>query len=338
MASFKHCIWLLLLMEIVQIHCAVAQTQQPKPLTCPLYAGVPGTPGHNGHNGRDGKDGPVGPKGQKGETGSSVVGPPGKKGPSGDVGARGPSGEKGQKGEQGTGAKGPPGATGPTGVKGQKGDPGPTGPSVTGAPGNKGSKGDVGARGPSGEKGQKGEQGTGARGPPGVTGPLGSKGQKGDPGATANVQEATVIKTLLSDVQKLQASVSMLETVMSFRIFRKVGQKYLVSNGLVNTFDIGQSHCSGFKGALAIPRNEQENQAVFYMLRFFSETQTVWLGAKKVQPTGSQLVDTKGQKVTYNKWHPGQPNSSGEDCVCMGPSDQWHDYHCKSQNLIICEF
>ncbi|XP_036453096.1 mannose-binding protein C-like isoform X2 [Colossoma macropomum] len=274
MPPFKHAVLLLLLLEFL---ISVAG-DQPQPLTCPLYAGVPGTPGHNGlpgRDGKDGKDGPVGPKGQKGETGSSVIGPPGKKGPAGDVG--------------------------PQGVKGVKGD-----------------------------------QGVGVRGPTGVAGPPGPKGQKGETGSTANVNEAAVVKTLLSDVQKLQSRIATLETVLSFHAFRKVGQKYYVSSGLVTTFEAGQSHCRGVKGELALPRNNQENQAVYQVLKQASQHQTAYLGARDSK-AGGHYVDMKGQKITYTKWHPGQPNGGDEDCLCMGPSDQWHDYMCNTNHVIICE-
>uniref|UniRef100_A0AAR2IRE0 C-type lectin domain-containing protein n=1 Tax=Pygocentrus nattereri TaxID=42514 RepID=A0AAR2IRE0_PYGNA len=274
MPPFKHSVLLLLLLEFL---ISVAG-DQPQPLTCPLYAGVPGTPGHNGlpgRDGKDGKDGPVGPKGQKGETGSSVTGPPGKKGPAGDVG-------------------------------------------------------------PPGVKGSKGEQGVGVRGPSGVAGPSGPKGQKGETGSTANVNEAAVVKTLLSDVQKLQSRISMLEKVLGFRAFRKVGQKYYISSGLVTTFDAGQSYCRGVKGELALPRNNEENQAVYQVLKQVSQSETCFLGARESKVRG-QYADTKGQKITYTKWHPGQPNRLEEQCVCMGPSDQWHDYMCNSKHLIICE-
>ncbi|XP_072544769.1 uncharacterized protein [Salminus brasiliensis] len=260
-------------------HVAGAQTQQPQPLSCPLYAGVPGMPGHNGlpgKDGKDGKEGSVGPKGQKGEPGSSVIGPPGKKGPAGDVG--------------------PPGA-----------------------------------------RGEKGEKGLGVQGPPGVVGPSGFKGQKGDPGSSANVNEAAVIKTLLSDVQKLQSQVSKMETVLSFRAFRKVGQKYYVTNGLVTTFEGGQSHCRAHKGALVLPKSDHANQAVFQLLRQFSgSSESAFLGARYSWDK-KQFLDTNGQKITYSKWHPGQPKRGAEECVCMGPNDEWHDYVCNLKHLIICE-
>ncbi|XP_036453091.1 pulmonary surfactant-associated protein D-like isoform X1 [Colossoma macropomum] len=329
MPPFKHAVLLLLLLEFL---ISVAG-DQPQPLTCPLYAGVPGTPGHNGlpgRDGKDGKDGPVGPKGQKGETGSSVIGPPGKKGPAGDVG---PQGVKGVKGDQGAGVRGPPGVAGPPGPKGQKGETGSTGPSVTGPPGAKGPAGNIG---PPGVKGSKGDQGVGVRGPTGVAGPPGSKGQKGETGSAANVNEAAVVKTLLSNVQKLQSRISMLETVLSFHAFRRVGQKYYVSSGLVTTFESGQSHCRGVKGELALPRNIVENQAVYQVLKQVSQHQTAYLGARDSKVRG-QYVDTKGQRITYTKWHPGQPNSAEEECICMGPSDQWHDYMCNSKHVIICE-
>lgn len=124
--------------------------------------------------------------------------------------------------------------------------------------------------------------------------------------------------------------------MLSFRAQRKVGQKYLVSNGVVSTFDVAQAHCKGLGGAIVLPKNGEENQAVFHMLKHFSESETAFLGARD-KSRGGQYLDLNNNKLTFTNWYPGQPNNRDEDCVCMGPSNQWHDYTCVSRNLVICE-
>ncbi|XP_065132709.1 uncharacterized protein [Paramisgurnus dabryanus] len=262
-----------------------------------------------------------GPKGEKGERG--VQGPPGNAGPPG------PQGSKGDTGLSGGDVMSKPNAnvamipTGPKGEKGDPGFPGPAGrPGYPGIPGLPGSKGDPGFPGIPGPVGR-----------PGFPGPSGPKGQQGSPGSD--------VTSLQSQMHDLSAKIAMIEKVASFDAFRKVGQKYFVYDGFVESIDKGIQYCKEFGGAIALPRNADENKAlvkVSVASGLDDLNRYPYIGATDRDKEG-QFVDINGKPLTFTNWDSGQPDDykSVQDCsVLRVGTGFWDDTDC-DKRPIICE-
>ncbi|KAG7461127.1 hypothetical protein MATL_G00206730 [Megalops atlanticus] len=268
---------------------------------CPAYPGAPGQnglPGRDGRDGKDGREGVPGPKGEKGDPGIAVPGPPGKAGPVGPEGLKGQKGELGLPGEKGSqGMAGPAGPSGPGGLKGQKGEPAPAG--------------------------EKGSQGM--AGPAGPSGPGGLKGQKGEPAPAG--REPVDVKTGLFK----------LETATRFPKFRRVGNKYYMTEILMGDYDKGVKHCRDFGGTLALPRSSAENQGLANVISAWGHRYAV-LGANDRQING-RFQDTQGDRVTFTNWGSGQPDNyyDPEECILLSKYGTWDDVACSSVYLIICE-
>ncbi|KAK2900725.1 hypothetical protein Q8A67_008840 [Cirrhinus molitorella] len=139
---------------------------------------------------------------------------------------------------------------------------------VPGTPGHNGSPGRDGRDGFPGSKGEKGDPGAGAQGPPGKIGPpgiAGPKGDKGNPGVTGTAVQSSLLTQLNSDVKYLTGRLTTVEKVLGFRVFKKVGQKYYVSDGLVGNFQKAQKFCSDAGAKIVLPRSEDENKVLISM-------------------------------------------------------------------------
>ncbi|ROL55170.1 Mannose-binding protein [Anabarilius grahami] len=134
-------------------------------------------------------------------------------------------------------------------------------PGHNGLPGRDGRDGKDGAIGPNGEKGEPGVNVQGTPGKAGPSGPAGAKGERGPPGLSGR---ETTADSLKSEIQHLNGKIAMIEKVASFNTFRKVGQKYYVTDGIELTFDNGMQNCKDFGGVMVLPRTALENQALDY--------------------------------------------------------------------------
>ncbi|XP_063062368.1 mannose-binding protein C-like [Engraulis encrasicolus] len=289
------------------------QTEDPPLLSCPALAGIPGTPGHNGLPGRDGRDGKDGHDGAPGA--------------------------KGHKGEPAVDlqTEDSPLLSCPA-LAGIPGTPG-----HNGLPGRDGRDGRDGHDGAPGAKGDKGEPGAGAQGPPGKMGPTGPagpsgpKGDRGNPGIAGLWENDTIITSLQSEVLSLKRSLSQLETASRFRTFRRVGQKYYVTDGQLASVDEGIRLCSSFGATLVLPRTEVENQALTKVHDDYPSSHP-FIGATDRRHE-RQFVDLNDRPLTFIKWASGQPNNGGgsEDCVVVVRSGLWHDVSCDDNRLVVCE-
>lgn len=129
-------------------------------------------------------------------------------------------------------------------------------------------------------------------------------------------------------------------TASGFRIFRKVGMKYIVTEGWQDTFDAGLKLCKDAGGDLILPQNEQENNALVQMLRVL-ESPIGWIGITDRKTEGT-FLDTDGNALTFTKWHPAEPSNSGNNEHCgMIYRDThvglWNDVPCDSKYSIVCE-
>ncbi|KAK7159506.1 hypothetical protein R3I94_005749 [Phoxinus phoxinus] len=100
--------------------------------------------------------------------------------------------------------------------------------------------------GKDGAIGPKGEPGVRVQGPPGKAGPPGparAKGETGIPGQPGSPGCESALETLKTEIQHLNAKVAMIEKVASVSHFRKVGQKYYITDGIEGTFDEAMQGC-----------------------------------------------------------------------------------------------
>ncbi|KAL2080340.1 hypothetical protein ACEWY4_024133 [Coilia grayii] len=217
----------------------------------------------------------------------------------------------------------------------------PGSPGHNGQPGRDGRDGKDGRDGASGAKGDCGEPGEPVTGPPGKLGPAGPpgpKGEKGEVGPSGAVTTDPLIKSLLSDVYGIISRLSLIEKALSFPIFRKVGEKYYVTEGLKDTFDAGVKFCKDAGGDLVLPKSETENEVLVQML--MSDIQIGWIRATDRKNEGT-FLDTDDSELTFTKWKPGEPNNYKgveEDCASVYRDNKmWNDLGCAGKYLVVCE-
>ncbi|XP_066562894.1 mannose-binding protein [Amia ocellicauda] len=216
-------------------------------------------------------------------------------------------------------------------------------PGIPGTPGNNGAPGRDGRDGRDGKDGrdggQKGERGErGVQGPPGKAGPIGPvglKGEKGEQGHQGAAFDPSLIAKLQSQVQTLQGSLSRLEKASQFLLWRRVGNKYMVSNKELGNFDQGLKICGDAGAKMATPKNKVENDV---FSKFLAESQTAYIGANDRKSEG-RFVDLEEKPLGFTNWKSGEPNNhkGKEDCTIV-LNGQWNDVSCESNCMIICEF
>nr|XP_055057576.1 mannose-binding protein A-like [Misgurnus anguillicaudatus] len=188
----------------------------------------------------------------------------------------------------------------------------------------------------SGPKGEKGDRGV--QGPPGNAGPTGPRGLPGDNGDPGHLGDD--ITSLKSEIQHINAKIAIMEKLASFDAFRKVGQKYFVYDGLLESFDNGIKWCKEIGGTIALPKNADENRA---MLRL-----SVASGLTGHKPyvrvtdrdKEGQFVDIDGKPLTFTNWGLDQPDNymGAQNCGALTvDSGFWDDVGCYDPHHIICE-
>lgn len=121
-----------------------------------------------------------------------------------------------------------------------------------------------------------------------------------------------------------------------FRTFKRIGQKYYVTDGHVALFDGALSYCSTFGASLVLPRTNVENQALAKLTEEYPAPHS-FIGTTDRKHEG-QFTDLYDRPLTFTKWGSGEPQNagSGEDCVIVIPAGTWHDVSCDS-NRVVCE-
>ncbi|XP_073453221.1 mannose-binding protein C-like [Aquarana catesbeiana] len=214
------------------------------------------------------------------------------------------------------GKDGLPGLNGSNGAKGETGKQGPPGlQGIAGPPGPKGERGDNGEQGPQGPKGERGD----SMGP-----------------AIENIKlQMTALDSRLRD---LQSNLEKQEKVFSFgKEIARSSNKIYIMNRLEVTYDEAKTICASGGGQLAVPRTQEENQAIL-SLRKKVQTHT-FMGINDIQIEGN-FRDLSGQVITYFNWRAGEPNNlnNNEDCVEMWDDGGWNDENCASKRFFVCEF
>lgn len=120
-------------------------------------------------------------------------------------------------------------------------------------------------------------------------------------------------------------------------MYRRVGQKYYVSDGRKGTFEKAQKFCSDAGAKIVLPRSEDENK-VLTSLQAALESTYVYAGATDRQKEG-HFVDMSGQPLTFTKWRKNEPNDhkGAEDCTVIDKSGAWNDVDCNSEWHVVCE-
>ncbi|RXN33599.1 mannose-binding C-like protein [Labeo rohita] len=209
-------------------------------------------------------------------------------------------------------------------------------PGHNGLPGRDGRDGKDGAIGP---KGEKGEPGVNVQGPPGKLGPPGEKGERGPPGPQGSPGRESVPESLKSEIQQLKAKTAMFEKVASVSHFRRVGEKYYITDGGVGNFDQGLKYCKDFGGTMVLPRTSAENQALLKLVVSSGlSSKKPYIGVTDRETEG-RMVNTEGNPLTYTNWGPGQPDDYKglQDCGVIEDSGRWDDGSCGDIRPIMCE-
>ncbi|TRY98929.1 hypothetical protein DNTS_016986 [Danionella cerebrum] len=203
----------------------------------------------------------------------------------------------------------------------------PGSPGHNGVPGRDGRDGRDGATGP---KGEMGESGMSVQGPPGKAGPPGAMGERGPPGSPGSPACESIIDFLRSEIHHLEAKIALIGKATAASHFRKVGQKYYITDGVVGTFDKGIELCKETGGKIVLPKSAAENQALVKL--------SASSGLSNLKPyigvtdraTEGKFVDSEGKQITYNNWGRGQPDDhlAGQDCGVIEPAGTWDDGSC----------
>ncbi|XP_063058741.1 mannose-binding protein C-like [Engraulis encrasicolus] len=163
-------------------------------------------------------------------------------------------------------------------------------------------------------------------------------------GTTASLEDAhvllandSIIMDLQSEMLNLRRRLSLLETASRFRTFKRIGQKYYVTDGHVALFDGALSYCSTFGASLVLPRTNVENQALAKLTEEYPAPHS-FIGTTDRKHEG-QFTDLDDRPLTFTKWGSGEPQNtgSGEDCVIVIPAGTWHDVSCDSNRRVVCE-
>ncbi|XP_062987739.1 mannose-binding protein-like [Elgaria multicarinata webbii] len=209
-------------------------------------------------------------------------------------------------------------------------------PGLNGLPGRDGKDGTKEENGDQGVqvRGQQGFPGkAGPSGSPGIQGPPGQKGQKGDITALDALQRQ--VTALERNVQALQADLSRHKKILLTQGAMIVGEKIFVSTGQQDTFPNGKALCANAGGALASPKNVNENTALKTIAN--RNSMYAFLSINDIQTEG-RFVYLNGAPVSYTNWKPGEPNDmNNEDCVVLLVDGIWNDISCEHKSLIICE-
>ncbi|MEQ2222151.1 hypothetical protein ILYODFUR_023046 [Ilyodon furcidens] len=125
---------------------------------------------------------------------------------------------------------------------------------------------------------------------------------------------------------------------INYSFVRKVGQKYFVSNMERNRFEMAVEFCSQRGLELALPQNEEENNA---LIEVFKDPYTeAWIAVNKKKAEGNFALDMNNQTLTFTKWETGQPDTSIQDAGCTMVSEKgfWKvNKECFLNAFIVCQ-
>ncbi|XP_030587905.1 mannose-binding protein C-like [Archocentrus centrarchus] len=220
--------------------------------------------------------------------------------------------------------QGPPGPPGPPGQKGDPGFPGMLGP--------RGLPGLPGAPGLYGVPGRPGRDGICCDGVTVLS------GTSGCAGTGTGSEAAAAADSSCPDLRALKDRFAKLELAVNYHFVQRVGQKYFVSNKERGSFSRAVEFCSQQHLELALPQNEDENNAVTQV--FGDVYKAAWIGVNNKKAEGNFEVDMKNQPLTFTKWGEGQPDKSIQDtgCIMLSENGMWRvTPECFLNAYIICQ-
>ena len=123
--------------------------------------------------------------------------------------------------------------------------------------------------------------------------------------------------------------------VTQFTFTKRVGRKYFVSDKKPGRFDDAVKVCSTVGGVPALPKSQEENQALVGLL---ADKEHAWLSAND-RITEGRFVDLQGNALGFTNWAKDQPNDQNgeQDCAICEFSRIWNDVNCDASFLIVCE-
>ncbi|KAK5867026.1 hypothetical protein PBY51_011549 [Eleginops maclovinus] len=139
-------------------------------------------------------------------------------------------------------------------------------------------------------------------------------------------------------LKSLNDRLAKLDLVINFDFFRRVGQKYFVSNKKRGSFSSAVEFCTQQGLELALPQNEEENSILTQV--FGEDFTTAWLNVNNDKVEGNLMVDLKNRPLIFTKWGEGQPEESiqGRSCTMLSENGVWRVTHeCSSSAYIVCQ-
>lgn len=120
-------------------------------------------------------------------------------------------------------------------------------------------------------------------------------------------------------------------------MFKKVGKKYFVYDGVAANFEKAKSICSGVGAKMVLPRSEEEN-SVLASISASPGSSYIFIGATDIDKEG-HFVDLTNQPLTFTKWKENEPNdyNGAEDCIIIVESGVWNDINCVRDAHVVCE-
>lgn len=149
----------------------------------------------------------------------------------------------------------------------------------------------------------------------------------------------SVPESLKSEIQQLKAKTAMSEKVASVSHFRRVGEKYYITDGVLGNFDNGLKYCKDLGGTMVLPRTSAENQALLKLVVSSGlSSKKPYIGVTDRETEG-RMVNTEGKQLTYTNWGMGQPDDYKglQDCGVIEDSGHWDDGSCGDIRPIMCE-
>lgn len=122
----------------------------------------------------------------------------------------------------------------------------------------------------------------------------------------------------------------------SFSTFRRVEQKYYVTDGTTGQYNEAVKFCSDAGGKVVLPSSKEENQVLAKMLLNFSSPSFI-RATDRVEE--GKFVDDEENPLIFTGWGTGQPDDykGAQDCTIIFSSGIWDDNSCNGNFIITCE-
>ena len=101
-------------------------------------------------------------------------------------------------------------------------------------------------------------------------------------------------------------------------------------------FDSAKRLCQGYGGNLTIPKNEEEMKVLSFHIQQSDVCNWAFLGLTK--STNDEILDLKGNVVTYLKWGINQPNGREfQQCITTSSDGIINDNECDTNDCFFCQ-